>query len=336
MGATEASTTILLVEDNRVEAEATRAFLEGCGYRVVWVDEGGRAIKVARSDPIDCVLLDLVLPDMNGNEVCRWLKANEDTRGIPLIMLTAKRSMEDKVSGLQLGADDYLAKPYDQVELNARIYAALRTKKLQDALRARNRELETALGRMEHMAVTDPLTGLYNRRKFEQIMEAEFSRIRRYRSPLSCLMIDIDHFKHVNDDFGHRAGDRVLADMAEVIRANIREVDTPARWGGEEFVVLLPETDAAGAVPPARRIKAATAERAFVELPGCRISVSIGMATAPARAIDTGEALIDASDQAMYRAKRKGRDRIEAEPADAPPPGPPAEPPAGSGPANRG
>jgi len=133
---------ILLVEDNRAEAEMTKGFLEKYGYQVTWVETGMAALKIAKTEPVDIVLLDLLLPDINGTEVCRWLKGNEDTRGIPIIMLTIKASTEDKITGLQIGADDYLPKPYDEVELNARIYASLRSKTLQDELRSKNRALQ--------------------------------------------------------------------------------------------------------------------------------------------------------------------------------------------------
>jgi diguanylate cyclase (GGDEF)-like protein len=309
---------ILLVEDNRAEADATRAYLDKCGYEVVWVESGTQALKAAKTRNIDCVVLDVLLPDINGTEVCRWLKGNEDTRGLPIIMLTVKSSMQDKVEGLQLGADDYLPKPYDEIELNARIYASLRTKSLQDELRAKNRELQQMLDRMELMAITDPLTGLFNRRKFEAIINAEFTRTWRYQSPLTCVMIDIDHFKQVNDEHGHRTGDHVLSEMTQIIRRNIREVDTPARWGGEEFVILLPETDSQGALSPARRILEQTAAASFSGLPAGLVTVSIGIASAPDPQIDSGERLIDTADLAMYEAKRTGRNRIQlAAPGDS-------------------
>ena len=301
---------ILLVEDNRAEAEVTKGFLEKSGYQVTWVAEGTQALKEAKTRRVDCILLDLLLPDINGTEVCRWLKGNDDTRGIPIIMLTVKSSMEDKVSGLQLGADDYLPKPYDEIELSARIYASLRTKALRDELLAKNRELQLALDRMEVMAVTDPLTGLYNRRKFESVVEAEFLRTRRYGSPLTCVMIDIDHFKGVNDEFGHRTGDHVLSEMSTIIRRNTREVDTAARWGGEEFIILLPETDEKAALFPITRILEQTAAEAFAGMPAGRVTLSIGLTTAPCAGVDSGEQLIDTADLAMYEAKKNGRNQM--------------------------
>jgi len=305
---------ILLVEDNRAEARLTKKFLEGCGYEVIWVEEGTKALRVAKTQGVDCVLLDLQLPDINGAEVCRWLKGNDDTRIIPIIMLTAKSSTEDKVAGFRVGADDYLPKPYSDMELHARIYACLRNKSLQDELRARNGELQVMLDRVEFMAVTDPLTGMFNRRRFETIVETEFIRMKRYGSPLTCLMVDIDFFKEVNDEFGHRAGDQVLKDLAVIIKDSTRQVDTAARWGGEEFVILLPETDKQAGLVPANRILSACAQGKFTNLPLGRITVSIGIVGVPDVNIASGERLIDAADMAMYGAKRKGRNRIEQDP----------------------
>jgi len=303
---------ILLVEDNRSEAVVTSRFLEDSGYEVVWVEDGTRALKEAKTGRVDCILLDLLLPDINGSEVCRWLKGNHDTQGIPVIMLSVKGSLEDKASGFQIGADDYLPKPYEEIELNARIYAALRNKALRDELRKKNRDLEKMLERVEFLAQTDPLTELYNRRRFGQMIEKEFTRTRRYQSPLSCMMIDIDYFKKINDAFGHRAGDHVLRELAGIIQAAVREVDTAARWGGEEFVVLMPETGADAALHPARRILEQAQTHCFSGVPKRPdVTVSIGIATAPHPEIGSGEHLVDASDLAMYEAKKKGRNRIE-------------------------
>jgi DNA-binding response OmpR family regulator len=144
-----AKAKILLVEDSKVQAGEVKSFLEKAGYEVIWVEDGKAAIKSAKTQKIDIILLDLVLPDISGNEVCRWLKLNEGTKGIPIIMLTVKGEVVDKVAGLEAGADDYLPKPYSEVELNARIYASLRTKALQDELRQKNKQLEELLKQVE-------------------------------------------------------------------------------------------------------------------------------------------------------------------------------------------
>jgi diguanylate cyclase (GGDEF)-like protein len=305
---------ILLVEDSKGQAKTTKAFLEKNGYEVVWVEDGMAAFKLAKSGHVDVILLDRILPDIDGNEICRWLKLDQDTKSVPIIMLTVKNTTADKVTGLEAGADDYLPKPYDTGELNARIYACLRTKALQDDLQKKNRQLEDMLTRVETLAVTDSLTGLFNRRRFETILGLEFKKASRYLSPLSCMMIDIDHFKTINDAYGHRAGDVILRETAQLIMKSIREVDTAARWGGEEFSVLIPNTSKENAGIPAMRILKSVANNAFPEIGDRRITVSIGIADVLDPLIDTEDKLVNAADLAMYEAKRKGRNRIEVSP----------------------
>jgi len=307
-----AKASILLVEDNKMQADIIRVFLEKNGYDVSWVEDGMSAFKAARTQKVDIVLLDLVLPDIDGNEVCRWLKLDQSTRGIPIIMLTAKHSVDDKVASLEAGADDYLPKPFDEDELNARIYARLRAKLQEEELKQKNRQLEDMLTRVEALAIMDSLTGLYNRRRFEFVLEGEFKRATRYHIPMSCLMIDIDHFKMVNDSFGHQGGDTVLREMAQLIQTTIREVDTPARWGGEEFIVLSPNTPKEKANLAATRILNAIAQHTFSGVQGGKITVSIGVAGIPDPAIDTKDKLVHAADLAMYAAKKKGRNRVES------------------------
>ncbi len=302
---------ILFVEDSTTQAQVVKGFLERKGYEIIWVKNGKSAIQIAKSQPIDVILLDLMLPDINGNEVARWLRLNQNTRGIPIIMLTVKGSVADKVTGLEAGADDYLPKPFDEIELNARIYACLRTKSLQDELKEKNHQLEGLLGRVEVLAITDPLTELFNRRRFTNVLEKEFKKTSRYKSPLSCMMIDIDHFKKINDEFGHKAGDMVLRDIAQIIKNTFREVDIPARWGGEEFAILLPLTKKDAAVKSAARVIKAISEHEFSSIDGKKITVSVGIASAPSPSTDTADKLVDASDMAMYAAKKKGRNRIE-------------------------
>ncbi|MEW6068779.1 MAG: diguanylate cyclase [Nitrospirota bacterium] len=305
-----AKARILLVEDDKLQAKVTKEYLEKQGYEVIWVEDGKSAIKMAKTQPVEIILLDLVLPDLDGNEVARWLKVNEDTKGIPIIMLTVKSSMHEKIKGLQAGADDYLPKPYNEVELNARIYASLRTKALQDELREKNRQLEEVLLKVENLAITDPLTSLYNRRYIEAAIEKEVSRTERYHSSTSCLMIDIDYFKKVNDEFGHQVGDMVLKEIAKIIKGCIREIDVLARWGGEEFLVLMPETKKENAGHAASRIVNTISNYNFPNV-SRQVTVSIGVASIPDPSIESAEKLINASDFALYEAKRKGRNRVE-------------------------
>jgi diguanylate cyclase (GGDEF)-like protein len=301
---------ILLVEDTKAQGSSTKGFLEVVGYDVVWVEDGMTAIKTAKSEKVDLILLDLVLPDIDGNEVCRWLRLSEDTRDIPIIMLTAKGGTPDRVAGLVAGADDYLPKPYNESELNARIYAALRTKALQDELKKKNRQLEDMLTQMEAMAIIDQLTGLFNRRRFEAVFSKEFKRSVRYKHPLGCLLIDVDEMEKVNAEFGQQAGDVVLKEISQLIQKNIRDVDTAARWGGEEFIVLIPNTVKEDALQAAARIMKATAGHVFSVLGEKKVTLSIGVAGIPSDTIDTEEKLIQAAEEALKQAKAKGKNVV--------------------------
>lgn len=304
---------ILVVEDSRTQAKEVTSLLQKNDYEAVWVEDGKSAIKASATEPFDVILLDLVLPDISGTEVSRWLKSNEKTRAIPIIMVTVKSDVKDKVMGFEAGADDYVSKPYNEIELNARIYAALRTKALQDELRAKNRQLEELLERVHSMAITDPLTGLYNRRYFQELLKKEFSRVHRYSIPLSILMLDIDHFKKINDKFGHQAGDSVLKEFASIITSSIRrDIDIVARWGGEEFIILLPQTTIDGAKETALRLLSKIDSFRFSALPPTKnVTTSIGVVSTLSEGVDSIEKLIKLADNALYKAKELGRNRVE-------------------------
>ena len=308
-----AKARILIVEDSKAQADITGAFLEKNGYEVVCVHDGAGAIKAAKTESYDVILLDLVLPDINGNEICRWLKLNSETRGIPIIMLTVESALKDKVASLEAGADDYLPKPYNEIELNARIYAALRTKALQDELRDKNRQLEELLAKVELQSITDPLTRLYNRRYVETVLEKELAEWKRYMSPMACLMVDVDHFKNINDRYGHETGDSVLKELAALLKHSLREADTVARWGGEEFLILLPRTEKDDAFVTALKTLRAISGWRFGQIPDLRVTVSIGVATAGGNT-DTPVRLVRAADLALYEAKNRGRNRVEISP----------------------
>jgi two-component system, cell cycle response regulator len=306
-----AKVNILFVEDSEAHGTTTKDVLEKRGHAVTWVLDGMSALRLAMTQPFDIILLDRILPDMDGNELCRWLKHNQDTRGIPIIMISAKDTTTDKVQGLDSGADDYLSKPYEEVELNARVNAALRIRLLQDELQKKNDELKEMLTQVVTLSNSDPLTGLLNRRRFDAILQPEFSNAMRYKTPLSCMMIDIDHFKVVNDTYGHAIGDAVIKDVAGIIKSSIRDVDTACRWGGEEFIVLTPMTPQANAELLAQRILKSVSEHVFAGINSAQLTVSIGIADVSGSGIDSVNKLIQAADIALFRAKKKGRNRIE-------------------------
>jgi diguanylate cyclase (GGDEF)-like protein len=302
---------LLLIDDSETQSQQIRASLERLGYGVECARSGVEGLKLARMNRPDLVLLDVVMDDIDGFAVCRWLKVNAETREIPIIMLTVRTAVADRVEGLNIGADDYLAKPFQDDELEARIFAALRVKAAHTELKDRNSQLESMLHHVEALAATDALTGLYNRRRFSDVLKREFAVTKRYKNTLSCLMIDLDHFKRINDQYGHDAGDLVLKEIARRIQETLREVDVPARYGGEEFAVLLPHTGKQDALVVAERICGIVRTTLF-ELGGVKVKVSASIGVSGNADVESthAEDLVKAADVALYEAKRLGRDRV--------------------------
>ena len=302
---------ILVVDDSRTQLEWVQQALVREGFDVRTASDGKEAIRKVRTEPPDLVLLDMVLPDMDGLEVLRIVKARSDEHFIPVIILSVKADLDSKVAGLRIGADDFLAKPFAEAELLARCTAMLRIKRLQDELRITQKKLE-------EQSITDSLTGLRNRRFFDERLHEEFGRAQRYSDPVSLIMLDLDHFKRVNDRYGHQTGDLVLRESAELIRASLRDPDIPARYGGEEFAVILPKTHVQGALAVAERVWRAIGSRVFrhglaegaAPAAEVRITVSIGVAFFPSKDITTAPLLVKYADEALYQAKRSGRNSI--------------------------
>jgi diguanylate cyclase (GGDEF)-like protein len=311
-GAPSVKAKVLLVEDSRGQAALARAALEKRGYEVFWASSGLEGLRLALEKLPDVILLDLVLQDMDGFSVCRWLKLRPATRDIPVIMLTVRSETKDRVDGLQLGAVDYIAKPWSDEELEARVFTALRSRTAHLELTQRNSQLEAMLRRVEALALTDALTGLYNRRRFSDVLANHFAATRRYAHPLSCALLDIDHFKKINDRYGHDVGDRVLRAVAEVLSAQLREVDLAARYGGEEFAVVLPHTSKEAAERVAQRILEAI-RTLRVSAGDAELGVTASFGVASSTDLDqvcTPEDLVRAADVALYGAKAAGRNRV--------------------------
>jgi diguanylate cyclase (GGDEF)-like protein len=308
---------ILVVDDSRVQLEWLVQLLEREGYAVSAASDGKEAIRKVRTEAPDLVLLDMILPDMDGLEVLRIVKARREEQFFPVIILSVKSDLDTKVTGLRLGADDFLAKPFAEAEILARCAAMLRIKHLQERLREVQKKLE-------EQTVTDSLTGLKNRRFFDERLPEEFRRAQRYGDYLSLIMIDLDHFKEVNDRHGHPAGDAVLRDAASLIRGSIRDPDICARYGGEEFAVILPKTHMSGALAVAERIWCELGAKEYAIPPSVppgpgadaaaprtvRVTASIGIAFYPSKDISSGELLLRYADQALYQGKRAGRNTI--------------------------
>lgn len=304
---------VLVVEDSPEQRNHLIGVLAQRGYDVQGASSGGEALRCLKLDPPDVVILDVQLGDMDGYSVCRWLRLTERTRDIAVIMLTVKTEVRERVEGLHVGADDYLPKPYDQDELEARIYACLRSRTVRAELRSRNAELEGIISRTEHMAMSDPVTGICNRRRFMDVLKREWATARRYGHPLCCVMMDVDNFKLVNDTSGHAAGDQALRRVADLLAGSIREVDVCARYGGDEFALLLPHTPLDKGTLVLERIQRKVhAERDSWPADARTISLSIGIASSADKEIKSAEHLLESADRALYEAKRQGKDQIAA------------------------
>ncbi len=304
---------ILIVDDSPFEVKHLKALLQKEGHEVLVAETGMQGIKAIKIDHPDLILLDLILPDISGKEVCRWVKLNIETQSIPIIMLTARTEVKERVAGLEEGASDYVTKPFDDSELKARIASVLHEKMLRDQLQKKNTEYEELMRKFERMAITDPVTGLFNRRRFEEVLAQEFERYRRYDTPFACLMIDVDHFKTINDTYGHDVGDMILKETAQTIQAQIRGSDTIARYGGDEFAVLLSQQKGDDAVKAAGRILKHVRQLRLKEMKkGERITLSIGIVSLPDPDLKQMDQVVQCADYALYKAKRRGRDCAEA------------------------
>ena len=267
-------------------------------------ENGVEAYKRVLEETPDLILCDLVMPSVDGLKFLSMIRARPALEDIPVILLTGKTDVETKVRGLELGASDYVTKPFDPGELLARMKVQLKIKALQDELR-RSNEL------LQQLSSTDALTQLYNRRHFMRSLAVEFERTDRYGSPLALVLFDIDHFKKVNDACGHQVGDEVLRGMGALTLSLVRSTDIAARYGGEEFCVLLPETDREGAIEFGQRLRLAVEDEVFGAAgQDLRVTVSVGAASCPSSSVENGEDLIRLADEAMYRAKRAGRNRV--------------------------
>jgi two-component system cell cycle response regulator len=304
------SPTILVADDEPVNRALIQRRLEREGYHVLTAKDGSEAVERALESLPDLVILDVMMPEMDGMNACRLLKENERTRDIPVIFLSARDETEMKVSGLSLGADDYISKPFEAEELIARVNVRIRLKRERDQLRTNAEEASVRAELAQERAMTDALTGLLNRYGLQHILARENAEARRYNRSLSCLLIDLDNFKMVNDTYGHAVGDLALQQIASILTEAVRGTDTVFRYGGEEFLVLLPETDLEGAIALGEKIRAAAASRPFGN--GERVfnlTLSAGASTLSDN--ESGNDMIARADLALYHAKEKGRNRVE-------------------------
>jgi diguanylate cyclase (GGDEF)-like protein len=291
---------ILIADDDDVSRLALKALLARDGYDVTAVSDGTQALDVLQSeDPPRLAILDWLMDEMDGVEVCRRVRKHPELRDVYLILLTSRGDHGHIVTGLRAGANDYVTKPFDRNELLARVRVGAQMVSLHAELAARLRELDA-------LATMDALTGIANRRAFQARLEAEISRTNRYHVPISLMLLDVDHFKRLNDAHGHLAGDEVLQRMGQLLKAGARNTDFVARYGGEEFAVILVNTRQAAAERAAERLRARIETEPW---PYGAITASIGIAT-QGSAADTASEMIRQADQALYFAKKSGRNQV--------------------------
>jgi diguanylate cyclase (GGDEF)-like protein len=297
---------VLIAEDDMVSRRLLEATLTRWGYEVMVTRDGVEAWQVLQGpDAPPLAILDWMMPGMDGVEVCRKVRQREQELYIYLLLLTTKGRKENIIEGLDAGADDYLTKPFDPHELQVR----LRTGKRIVTLQA---ELIEAREALRIQATHDPLTGLWNRRAILEMLGNELARSRREGLPVAVAMADLDHFKRINDTYGHVVGDTVLCEAVSRMRALLRTYDAIGRYGGEEFLVVLPGCTSQDACKLAERLRSGIAQES-VKIPGGAIDVtsSLGVAASDDISILDASALIRAADIALYRAKAEGRNRVE-------------------------
>jgi len=298
---------VLIADDDPVSRHMLEVLLERWGYEVIVAQDGDEASQMLASpDGPKLAVLDWVMPGLDGIQLCRKIRHGKSEPYTCILMCTVKNKQKDIVAGLEAGADDYVTKPYDPTELRLRLRTGKRILYLQD-------QLINAREAMREQATRDPLTELWNRASILDILSQELSRSQRQAARFSVVLIDLDNFKEINDAYGHQVGDEVLRQLAIAMRASKREYDSIGRYGGEEFLVVLPDCDVASAVSQAERLRATVAQLA-IETPAgpIRMTASFGIAAFDTLRCPDSIDLIQAADEALYRAKRLGRNRVEA------------------------
>jgi len=289
---------ILIVEDNPINSTLCRSLLNKNGYATEVCNDGESALVFLSTNSPDLILLDIIMPGIDGFEFCESLKIHPRHKDTPVIFLSAMDDEASIIKGFNSGGVDYITKPFRTQELLARTKTHV--------------ELKRAKEKLIKMATTDELTRLANRRYFMERFNSEFDRVKRYESKFSLLMIDIDHFKNINDTFGHKAGDKALQEAATIMKKSLRSSDIIGRVGGEEFSVLLPETDINSALYIAERLRNKV-EKSTIDHEDVKISITISIGTTQSDAGDHSvDDIIIRADKAMYNAKNEGRNKISS------------------------
>lgn len=296
---------ILIAEDENIARRRLEKFLESMNYEVISCKNGLEAWEVIQSENApNLLILDWIMPDMSGVEICRKVRKQAREPYTYILLLTSKTEAEDIISGMEAGADDYITKPFNHNELRVRLNAGRRIVEM-------NKELLEARNVLRKKAIYDDLTDLYNRHYMREILEKEYARALRHQTDLSCLLLDIDYFKVINDTFGHSFGDLVLREFSDCLKRGARKYDFIFRYGGEEFMVLLPNTGIEGARSVAEKIRSICESKTYTDGTSVTIAtVSIGLASVKHHQPSGSKELIAFADKALYRSKAEGRNRV--------------------------
>jgi len=303
---------VLIVEDDPVSRRLLEATLTKAGYEVVTAENGYKALEIFEKRFFPIIVTDWMMPEMDGLSLTKTIRTKATSGYVFIFLLTAKSSKEDIITGLEAGADDYLTKPFNRGELMARLKTATRILELEESLKRANEEIRL-------LSITDALTGSFNRAYMDEMLPKEVKRSIRYGRPLSMIMGDIDHFKKVNDTYGHQAGDEILRQFVACLKGEIREnVDWIARYGGEEFLLVFPETEFDRTMILAERLRLKIAEmRIEHEEKQIEITVSFGVTGLPSKPLNSDmsyEEIIGFTDKFLYEAKQAGRNRVVGRP----------------------
>ena len=315
---------ILIVDDVPANIKILRELLVG-NYELFVATNGRMAVEVAEAKLPDLILMDVMMPEVDGITACGVLRSRPATAEIPVIFITARSEVEDMVRGFDAGGVDYVTKPFNPSELNARVRTHLELKRAREQLQrygrqleeanrqleSRNDQLNEAIDQLHTAAMTDSLTGLRNRRHMTMQIQQEMVRFSRSQRVFALVLADIDHFKQVNDRFGHDCGDEVLRTVAEVLRQGLREQDNVARWGGEEFLLLLPETDVDGALLVAEKLRAQV-ELSTMHCQTQEIRVTLTFGVTSYNGTTNMDEAIREADSALYMGKKRGRNCVVA------------------------
>jgi two-component system cell cycle response regulator len=295
---------VLIVEDNPADAKLIKSLLGSLACSLVMVHSGEEAVSICNNHRIDIIILDMLLPGVDGYEVVKQIKSSASTQSIQIIVVTSLQDIESKIKGYEFGVDDYLVKPINFNEFRARVNSLIKKKAYHDKLMS---SCEAAI----QAAITDKLTGAYNRGYLQHYLKNELMKSDRHHHPVSLLMIDIDDLKIVNDTYGHLAGDRLLKEIASELRKCIREIDVLARYGGDEFTIILTHTSKENAAPIADRIRRVIENLAVAVTDQAVVTASVSIGVAEyVPSVDTPDILIQRADQALYTAKSDGKNTV--------------------------